>query len=96
MKRLLGVLLLGLGALSMVVVSSAVPGGRSAHALGATSPGQTAKLFIGAVGSNQNVFRYNCTIIISEEDVVVVDATGSPQGAKQIIEEIKKTNRQTS
>ena len=32
----------------------------------------------------------NCTIIINDDDVVVVDATGSPQGARQIIREIKK------
>jgi glyoxylase-like metal-dependent hydrolase (beta-lactamase superfamily II) len=32
----------------------------------------------------------NCTIIINDDDVVVVDATGSPQGARQIIKEIKK------
>lgn len=32
----------------------------------------------------------NSTIIINENDVLVIDATGSPQGALQIIEEIKK------
>lgn len=32
----------------------------------------------------------NCTIIVNEDDVVVVDASGSPQGARQIISEIKK------
>lgn len=32
----------------------------------------------------------NSTIIINEDNVLVIDATGSPQGARQIIEEIKK------
>ena len=59
MKRLLGILLLlGLGALSMVVVSSAVPGGRSAHALGATGSTQTAALFVGGAAPTTTVHRY--------------------------------------
>lgn len=32
----------------------------------------------------------NSTIIINEDNVLVVDATGSPEGAQQIIDEIKK------
>ncbi len=46
------------------------------------------------VAYRPNPLRYlvegNCTIIINDNDVVVVDATGSPQGAKEVIAAIKQ------
>jgi len=71
MKRLLGILLLGLGAFSMVIVSSAVPGGRSAHAVGASSPAQTAQLWVGTTVTSAPVFRYKVGI----DGTMVLDFT---------------------
>jgi len=71
MKRLLGTLFLGLGALSMVSVSSAVPAGRFAHAVSATSSGQTAQLWVGAVVTSDPVFRYEVGI----DGTMVLDFT---------------------